>query len=52
MRPLLDMLGPPKRWVAEVYPQNLSRRGWRMWVAESGGRTLGVAIFGPDDGRT
>jgi GNAT superfamily N-acetyltransferase len=46
--PVLDLLGPPKRWVAEVYPQSLSRRGWRMWIAESGGRTLGVAIFGPD----
>jgi GNAT superfamily N-acetyltransferase len=46
--PLLDILGPPKRWVAEIYPNSLNRRGWRMWVAESGGRTLGVAIFGPD----
>lgn len=46
--PVLDLLGPPQRWVAEIYPQTLSRRGWRMWVAESGGRTLGVAIFGPD----
>jgi ribosomal protein S18 acetylase RimI-like enzyme len=46
--PLLDILGPPKRWVAEIYPNTLNRRGWRMWVAESGGRTLGVAIFGPD----
>ncbi|OBI11446.1 MULTISPECIES: GNAT family N-acetyltransferase [unclassified Mycobacterium] len=46
--PLLDILGPPKRWVAEIYPHTLNRDGWRMWVAESGGRTLGVAIFGPD----
>jgi GNAT superfamily N-acetyltransferase len=46
--PLLDILGPAKRWVAEVYPQTLDRRGWHMWIAESGGRTLGVAIFGPD----
>ena len=46
--PLLDILGPPKRWVAEIYPNTLNRRGWRMWVAESSGRTLGVAIFGPD----
>ena len=45
---VLDLLGPPKRWVAEIYPQSLKRRGWRMWVAEAGGRTLGVAIFGPD----
>jgi GNAT superfamily N-acetyltransferase len=46
--PVLDLLGPPTRWVAEIYPQSLSRRGWRMWIAESGDRTLGVAIFGPD----
>jgi GNAT superfamily N-acetyltransferase len=46
--PVLDLLGPAKRWVADVYPQSLNRRGWRMWIAESGGRTLGVAIFGPD----
>ena len=46
--PLLDILGPPKRWVAEIYPQTLSRRGWSMWIAESGGQTLGVTIFGPD----
>ena len=47
--PLLDILGPPRRWVAEVYPQTLNRPGWSMWIAESGGRTLGVTIFGPDD---
>ncbi|WP_293320582.1 GNAT family N-acetyltransferase [Mycobacterium sp.] len=46
--PLLDILGSAKRWVAEVYPQSLSRRGWRMWMAESDGRTIGVSIFGPD----
>lgn len=46
--PVLDLLGPAKRWVADVYPQSLSRQGWRMWIAESGGKTLGVAIFGPD----
>jgi ribosomal protein S18 acetylase RimI-like enzyme len=45
---LLDILGPPKRWVVQVYPESLNRRGWRMWVAESGGQTLGMAIFGPD----
>ncbi len=47
--PLLDILGPPKRWVAEIYPQNLNRRGWAMWIAESGGHTIGVTIFGPDE---
>lgn len=46
--PLLDILGPAKRWVADVYPETLDRRGWSMWIAESGDRTLGVAIFGPD----
>lgn len=46
--PLLDILGPAQRWVADVYPQTLSRRGWSMWIAERGGRPLGVAIFGPD----
>lgn len=47
--PLLDILGPPQRWVAEIYPQNLSRCGSAMWIAESGGRTVGVTIFGPDE---
>jgi GNAT superfamily N-acetyltransferase len=46
--PLLDILGPPKRWVAEVYPKTLDRGGWSMWIAESGRQTLGMAIFGPD----
>ncbi|HWS94682.1 MAG TPA: N-acetyltransferase, partial [Mycobacterium sp.] len=46
--PVLDLLGPPKRWVAEVYPQSLDRLGWSMWIAKSGGQTLGVTIFGPD----
>lgn len=46
--PVLDILGPPSRWVTEIYPKTLGRRGWSMWIAESGGRPLGVAIFGPD----
>ena len=50
--PLLDILGPAKRWVAEIYPQSLSRRGWSMWIVESGGRTIGVTIFGPDSADT
>ncbi|HEY1440736.1 MAG TPA: N-acetyltransferase, partial [Mycobacterium sp.] len=25
---LLDMLGTPKRWATETYPQDLSRPGW------------------------
>ncbi len=47
--PLLDLLGPAKRWVAQVYPQTLDRPGWAMWAAEAEGRTVGVTIFGPDD---
>jgi len=47
--PVLDILGPAKRWAAQIYPQTLSRAGWSMWVAESGGRAVGVVIFGPDD---
>jgi len=45
---LLDMLGAPKRWATETYPQDLSRPGWSMWIAESDGKTLGMTIFGPD----
>lgn len=45
--PLLDILGPARRWVADVYPQSLERSGWSMWIAEAGGKPLGVAIFGP-----
>jgi GNAT superfamily N-acetyltransferase len=45
---LLDMLGTPKRWATETYPQDLSRPGWSMWIAESGGKTLGMTMFGPD----
>jgi GNAT superfamily N-acetyltransferase len=48
MPPLLDILGPARRWVAEIYPQSLNREGWGMWIAESDGRTIGVTIFGPD----
>jgi GNAT superfamily N-acetyltransferase len=46
--PVLDILGPAKRWVAEIYPQSLNREGWSMWLAESDGQTIGVTIFGPD----
>jgi GNAT superfamily N-acetyltransferase len=46
---VMDLLGPPKRWAAQVYPQTLNRPGWAMWIAECGGRTVGVTIFGPDD---
>ncbi|MGF2946185.1 N-acetyltransferase family protein [Mycobacterium sp. Lab-001] len=46
--PLLDILGPARRWAADIYPQNLGRPGWSMWVAESGDRVVGVTILGPD----
>lgn len=46
--PLLDILGPAQRWAVDVYPQNLARPGWQMWIAESGEQVLGVAILGPD----
>jgi GNAT superfamily N-acetyltransferase len=48
MPQLLDILGPARRWVAEIYPLSLNREGWGMWIAESDGRTIGVTIFGPD----
>lgn len=44
----LDMLAPPQRWAAEFYPQTLCRPGWIMWIAESGGKTLGMIMYGPD----
>jgi GNAT superfamily N-acetyltransferase len=47
--PLLDILGPPERWANEIYPKNLSRPGWAMWIAEFEGHTIGVMIFGPDE---
>ncbi|WP_076246911.1 GNAT family N-acetyltransferase, partial [Mycobacterium sp. SP-6446] len=46
---LLDMLGSPRRWATETYPQDLSRPGWSMWIAEADGKTIGVTIFGPDE---
>ena len=49
IKPLLGILGPARRWATEVYPQNLSRPGWAMWIAESGGQPVGVVIFGPDE---
>jgi GNAT superfamily N-acetyltransferase len=45
---LLDMIATPKRWADEKYPQDLSRPGWSMWIAESAGKTIGMTIFGPD----
>ncbi len=46
---LLDILGSPRRWATETYPQDLSRPGWSMWIAEADGKTIGVTIFGPDE---
>ncbi|BBX74226.1 N-acetyltransferase [Mycobacterium shinjukuense] len=48
---VLDMLAQPNRWATELYPQTLNRRGWAMWIAESGGQTLGMTMFGPDPAR-
>jgi GNAT superfamily N-acetyltransferase len=45
---MLDMIATPKRWATVVYPQDLSRPGWSMWIAESRGKALGMTIFGPD----
>jgi len=45
---VLDSLTSPKRWAVLLYPRDLSRPGWRMWIAEAGGQLLGMTIFGPD----
>jgi GNAT superfamily N-acetyltransferase len=45
---VLDMIATPKLWATERYPQDLSRPGWCMWIAEAGGQTLGMTLFGPD----
>lgn len=45
---VLDTLTSPKRWAVLRYPRDLSRPGWRMWVAEAGGQLIGMTIFGPD----
>ncbi|OBK61033.1 GNAT family acetyltransferase [Mycobacterium colombiense] len=45
---VLDVLTSPKRWAVLLYPRDLSRPGWRMWVAEAGEQLLGMTIFGPD----
>lgn len=45
---MLDLLATPKLWATQTYPEALGRSGWAMWIAESGGKTLGMTIFGPD----
>jgi GNAT superfamily N-acetyltransferase len=45
---MLGIIGSPRHWATTSYPQTLSRRGWSMWIAESGGKILGMAVFGPD----
>jgi GNAT superfamily N-acetyltransferase len=45
---VLDWLASPIRWATVTYPQDLSRPGWSMWIAESRGKTVGMTIFGPD----
>lgn len=37
-----------RQWIDNEYPQRLSRDGWSMRVAESGGRIVGMSISGPD----
>lgn len=44
----LDVLGSPRRWAILAYPRILQRPRWSMWLAESGSRTIGMTIFGPD----
>lgn len=45
---LIDLLGSPKLWATQTYPENLRRSGWAMWIAEAGSKTLGMTIFGPE----
>jgi GNAT superfamily N-acetyltransferase len=45
---ILDSIASPKLWATLSYAENLNRPGWSMWIAESGGKTLGMTIFGPD----
>ncbi|MEB4212104.1 GNAT family N-acetyltransferase [Mycobacterium sp. 94-17] len=45
---VLDTLTSPQRWAMLLYPRNLRRPGWRMWIAEAGGQPCGMTIFGPD----
>lgn len=45
---VLDGLTSPKTWAVLLYPRDLGRPGWRMWIAEAGGQLLGMALFGPD----
>lgn len=45
---VLDALTSPQRWAVLLYPRNLRRPGWSMWLAEAAGAPLGMTIFGPD----
>jgi GNAT superfamily N-acetyltransferase len=45
---VLDGLTSPRTWAVLLYPRDLSRPGWRMWIAEAAGQLLGMTIFGPD----
>ncbi|KLO47175.1 GNAT family acetyltransferase [Mycobacterium nebraskense] len=49
---MLDIIGTPRLWATYTYPQTLSRRGWSMWIAESGGEILSMTVFGPDATRS
>jgi GNAT superfamily N-acetyltransferase len=45
---VLDVIATPKLWATVKYPEALNQPGWSMWVAEAGGKLLGMTIFGPD----
>ena len=45
---MLDLIATPKFWATVSYPDAVRRLGWDMWIAESGGKILGMTIFGPD----
>jgi GNAT superfamily N-acetyltransferase len=47
---VLDIITTPEIWVKVAYPEELSKPGWSMWVAERGTKKLGMTIFGPHTG--
>lgn len=45
---VLDVIATPKLWATVSYPEALNQPGWGMWVAEAGGKLVGMTVFGPD----
>jgi len=45
---ILDVIASPKLWATVSYAQDMNRPGWCMWIAEYGGKPVGMTIFGPD----